>query len=357
MPHTEITRWTRYGKDRVYVKLADTGQQIGWIDVKTGTVTVDVAEHTTELLAAITEWKTSHSTTGWSIEPPSLPLAAPVGTPLQPPMPATGLPSPDTTWAAPSGLPLAFPAPSSAPLPAPLPSPTSAAVVAAIQAPSPVASAPQPAMPAHTTTERVIIPTARLVRLADRFRRPSEPQSVPNINPPDVYDEWSEDVVQPTSEQSEQDVANALTALPEGWFTLHSVPVVKNGPDINHVVIGPGGVFTLNTKQHPKTQVGMPDLVAYVNEQQRTYRRDSRVEAEKATQLLDRAGLADISVQPVLVFIGADVTVHSVSDVLVASVENICDSLLSLPVTLTPLQVQAVYNTAKRNDTWSRPRM
>jgi Nuclease-related domain len=354
MPHTEITRWTRYGKDRVYVKLADTGQQIGWIDVKTGTVTVDVAEHTTELLAAITEWKTSQSATGWSIEPPSLPLGAPVGTPLQPPTPTTALPAPDTTWAAPSGLPLAFPSPQSAPLPAPLPSPSSAAIVSAAPTPTLVSVAPQPSMPAHTTTERVIIPAAKLGRLADRFRRPSEPQLLPTITRPDVHDEMAEDAVQP---HSKQDVAKALAALPEGWFTLHSVPVVKNGPDINHVVIGPGGVFTLNTKQHPKTQVGMPDHVAYVNEQQRTYRRDSRIDADKTTQLLDRAGLADIAVQPVLVFLGAEVTAHSVSDVLVASVENICDSLLSLPTSLTPLQVQAVYNTAKRHETWSRPRI
>jgi hypothetical protein len=35
------------------------------------------------------------------------------------------------------------------------------------------------------------------------------------------------------------------------WRCRHSIPVGSNGADIDHLVIGPGGVFTLNTK--PRT--------------------------------------------------------------------------------------------------------
>lgn len=34
----------------------------------------------------------------------------------------------------------------------------------------------------------------------------------------------------------------------DGWYVLHAVPVGRRGADIDHVVIGPFGVVTLNTK-------------------------------------------------------------------------------------------------------------
>ena len=39
-----------------------------------------------------------------------------------------------------------------------------------------------------------------------------------------------------------------LGRLPEGWFVFHDVPVGARGANVDHVVIGPGGVFTINTK-------------------------------------------------------------------------------------------------------------
>jgi len=36
------------------------------------------------------------------------------------------------------------------------------------------------------------------------------------------------------------------------WRSLHAIPVGENGSDIDHLVIGPGGTFTLNSKHHPR---------------------------------------------------------------------------------------------------------
>ena len=41
----------------------------------------------------------------------------------------------------------------------------------------------------------------------------------------------------------------------EGWHVIHSVVVSRGGGDIDHVVVGPPGVFTLNTKHHPEKTV------------------------------------------------------------------------------------------------------
>lgn len=50
-------------------------------------------------------------------------------------------------------------------------------------------------------------------------------------------------------------VGKILTRLGPEWTVLHAVPVGAGGTDIDHVLIGPPGVFTLNTKNHSRQQV------------------------------------------------------------------------------------------------------
>src|SRR6187402_2325790 len=46
----------------------------------------------------------------------------------------------------------------------------------------------------------------------------------------------------------ERRTASLLSTLDHQWTVLHSVPVGSGKTDIDHVAIGPGGVFTINTK-------------------------------------------------------------------------------------------------------------
>ena len=48
----------------------------------------------------------------------------------------------------------------------------------------------------------------------------------------------------------EEPVAARLAKLGPDWRTIHAVPVGDRGSDIDHVVIGPAGVFTINAKNH-----------------------------------------------------------------------------------------------------------
>ena len=57
----------------------------------------------------------------------------------------------------------------------------------------------------------------------------------------------------------------ALRKLGKGWHVLHSVPVGDRGADIDHVVIGPAGVFTLNTKNHTGQRVSVTASNVFVN--------------------------------------------------------------------------------------------
>ena len=88
-----------------------------------------------------------------------------------------------------------------------------------------------------------------------------------------------------------------------GWHVLHAVQVGNRGSDIDHVVIGPGGVFTLNTKRRPRANVWVGERAIQVNGQPTPYLRNSRHEAERAGRLLSEALGFPVPVRPVLVFV------------------------------------------------------
>ncbi len=56
----------------------------------------------------------------------------------------------------------------------------------------------------------------------------------------------------------EEKVAARLARLAKKdprWRFIHAIPVGGRGSDIDHLAIGPGGLFTLNTKHHPGAKV------------------------------------------------------------------------------------------------------
>src|SRR4051812_19710142 len=52
MPTLTVTRWTRYGQDRLYVSTGD-GARVGWLDLQTQAVTVERSELEADLHAAL----------------------------------------------------------------------------------------------------------------------------------------------------------------------------------------------------------------------------------------------------------------------------------------------------------------
>ena len=54
----------------------------------------------------------------------------------------------------------------------------------------------------------------------------------------------------------EMAVGRELSKLGPEWMVLHAVPVGSGDSDIDHVLIGPPGVFTINTKHHQRGRTG-----------------------------------------------------------------------------------------------------
>ncbi|KQX08124.1 MULTISPECIES: nuclease-related domain-containing protein [unclassified Leifsonia] len=100
-------------------------------------------------------------------------------------------------------------------------------------------------------------------------------------------------------------VATRLRQLGPDWTVLHSVPVGRGESDIDHVVIGPSGVYTINTKHHDDARVWVGARKLLVNGQPTDYLRNARHEAERATRLLSAASGSDIVVRPVIALVGA----------------------------------------------------
>ena len=89
------------------------------------------------------------------------------------------------------------------------------------------------------------------------------------------------------------------------YTVLHSVPVGRGDSDIDHVVIGPTGVFTINTKYSPGKDVWFAGWGVYVGGRaEKHYIRNLDFEARRASQRLARAvGAPQIGVTGLLVFV------------------------------------------------------
>lgn len=94
-----------------------------------------------------------------------------------------------------------------------------------------------------------------------------------------------------------------LWARPLGWRALHAVPVGRG--DIDHVLIGPAGVVTVNTKHHRGQYVRAGHSVIFVGQHQTQYAQASVREAERAARLLRAAGAGHCPVTPLIVVVGA----------------------------------------------------
>jgi hypothetical protein len=142
-----------------------------------------------------------------------------------------------------------------------------------------------------------------------------------------------------------------------GWYLLHSVPVGKNDSDIDHVAIGPGGVFTLNTKNHPGGKIWVAKYQMRVNGQVVPYLRNANHEATRASKLLTKAVGFEVSVRScVVVLTGTIIPEVNIKqmpdDVMVLDRMDVPRWFKKRPEVLTPGHVDAIYAVARRSDTW-----
>lgn len=292
------TRWTGYGKDRLYVKTPD-GTAVGHIDLLTGAVEVQVAEFDSEVrtLASQHEARTTVS--------------------VSPRLPTTTLPIKVDLFPQPE--PLTTPPPTS------IPSPTGFDL------------ADTAAGAAARAKRREVNGQAPVWNLVARALGVKTDERA-----------WR------VGAKGEEKVGHELAKLTAGWHVLHAIPIGENGSDIDHVVICTRGVFTLNTKNHPDGAISVYEHALWVNGHKTDYLRNSRFEAKRVTKILTAACSMPVEAQAAVVFVDPSKLTRkgTAPDVHVITRRTLRTFLMQQPQRLTPSQVEHIFAVARNSVTW-----
>jgi hypothetical protein len=155
----------------------------------------------------------------------------------------------------------------------------------------------------------------------------------------------------------EEAVGRELWRLSRGtwWRYVHSVPVGTRGSDIDHVLVGPAGVFTINTKHHRGANIWVAGNTFMVNGQKCYYVRNSRYEAERASRLLSRACGFPVPVRALIVVVDPrDISVREAPpNVGVCTRYTLRRWISSQPMRYGAYQIDVIFNQARRSTTWS----
>ncbi|MER5752637.1 nuclease-related domain-containing protein [Streptomyces sp. NPDC002088] len=283
----KVTRWKRYGHDRLYANLPD-GTAVGWADAKTGDITVLVAEYRHDVIAVLTDHLQNNSEPVPPQKTPRTPEAE--GLPLLPPLTAA-----DDLSANRPGESLRDLLDKSGP----------------------------------SLIKRVV---------SQLLRRPTE------------WDSWRKGLA------GERRVGAELNRLARhGWRVLHSIPLADK-VDVDHLLIGPGGVFSINTKHHHKRVVWVGDDSVKVDRgKPAPYARKSRAEVKRVARVLERYCGFPVPVEPVLVFVGVtDLKVVATQLSVRVYQERQVAAMAPLSGVLTAEQVEQVYSVARHRQAWSQ---
>ena len=149
-------------------------------------------------------------------------------------------------------------------------------------------------------------------------------------------------------------VGEHLGCLGDTWRVLHAVPLGRRGKDIDHLVLGPPGLFAINTKHPAGARITVKGRDAcYLNGVWKPYLKDARRDARATRDHLLTVVPAAVAVHAVVCTVGAQRTVATPADaVTVLDAEQLVPWLTGHRPVLDPTQVQDVFAHARRPDTW-----
>jgi Nuclease-related domain len=143
-----------------------------------------------------------------------------------------------------------------------------------------------------------------------------------------------------------------LERLPQGWHAFHDIPVGTSGVNIDHLVVGPAGVFTVNTK-NLSGKIWLATRTLRVNGRMTDLLPKATSEARRAARLLEKRLGRPITVTPILSIIADEWTVmDNPMDVFVATPRGVKKWLLGRPASLDPGDVTQIARAAAEPETW-----
>ena len=151
-------------------------------------------------------------------------------------------------------------------------------------------------------------------------------------------------------------VGKILAALGPEWFVRHAVPIGAGTKDVDHLVIGPGGVFAINTKHHAEASIWIGDHVLKVNRTNTGHLRDAiRDSGDVARRLLAKTGFA-VPVIPILAMFDPgsikDGRVDVARPVVVLNARQLVAWLLNRPRQFSDTELSLIRFAAEEPETW-----
>ncbi|GGS97391.1 MULTISPECIES: nuclease-related domain-containing protein [Streptomyces] len=313
MGELTVKAWKRYGRDRLYVNAADGGE-VAWFDQVSEHLELKRPGLRAEVLKALvryvpTEGGANGLTAG---KVPKMPGSVP------PPLASRPQSEPRPTSQV--SLP---PRPSGPPLLPPLADGDDLA-----------RNKPGEALKRKLDTEG---PGLAQRWLDVVLRRPSD------------MDSWRKGLV------GERKVGKELRRfLGHGWVVLHSVPLPPKH-DIDHLLIGPGGVFTLNTKNFTGRNVWVGDDVVKVDHGPGyPIPKKARREAERAAKVLTAHCGFSVEVAPLLIFVQpAAVDLASPQQTVQVYNDLSLAALAHATGVLDARKVEQIYAVARHRQAWA----
>lgn len=157
----------------------------------------------------------------------------------------------------------------------------------------------------------------------------------------------------------ERKVGRELNRLHKnGWGILHSIPIYDGNADLDHLIIGPGGVWTVNAKSQRTGDVRVHGDRMVVGRTSVSYIPAARLEVDLASRVLARHGF-DVKVRPAIVFdMPKGAALRSPArddDILILRNDAALKAFKSLTPCLEASAVNAIFDIARRRTTWEVP--
>lgn len=149
-------------------------------------------------------------------------------------------------------------------------------------------------------------------------------------------------------------VGDMLDNLGPRWDVLHVVPMDGAAKEIDHLVIGPPGVFAIVTENFPGQEVKVTGDSLTVGGQQFDDIVTARQLGERASELLGSATSRPVAVSPLLVIVGSTRLAlrEQPAGVTVVGSRQLLHYLEKLDRTLHGTDIASISDVADRGTTW-----
>jgi hypothetical protein len=152
-------------------------------------------------------------------------------------------------------------------------------------------------------------------------------------------------------------VGDALDGLGPQWTVLHALPVGEHGATLDHLVLGPAGVFVIRSSVHPGVAVWVEQRAFVAGDIRHPYIREMEYEMGRVERILSEAAGRAVEVSGVVAVVDARSVIvrQAHRDVAVVRSTSLTHWLQSRPNALCEAQVARIAAAARDPESWHAP--